>query len=181
MKNAIIVAAFLAASPALAEDMGPAEFFRRDRENNWSQPMGSPYGSLDTAVVVPADRAKVAELVAWHVSEKLGAKWKPTALKLAKLESNFNCGAVNSRSRASGVFQVMPRTAVAMGYDPKRLLECEYGIQAGIEHMQRCIASGVRTHQQMAACHVAGWGGWNKRLARKPEAYKQKYIRLAMR
>jgi hypothetical protein len=179
MKYALIFAATLAALPAKADDMSAAEFFRRDRENNWAE--NSPYGSLQTAAVVPANKEKVAELITWHASEKLGPQWKATALKLAKIESNFNCGAVNKKSRASGVFQVMPRTAVAMGYDPKRLLECEYGIHAGIAHMERCIAAGVRTHRDMAACHVAGWGGWNKRLARKSERYKQKYIRLAMR
>lgn len=186
MKYAFTLAASLAVfSTPAAADMGAAEFFSRDKANNWAGSLHDPaYGSLSTAVVVPADRQKVAELVVWHTSQELGPKWKKTALKLAKIESNFNCtarGPKTRHGRAEGVFQVMPKTAKAMGLDPSRLRECEYGVMAGIEHMKRCIASGVQTHSQMAACHVAGWGGWNKRLARKPEKYKQAYIRLAMR
>jgi hypothetical protein len=35
------------------------------------------------------------------------------------------------------------------------------------------------THRQMSACHVAGWGGWNKKLNKKAERYKQQYIKMA--
>lgn len=186
MKYAFIVLAATAicSTPALA-DMSAGEFFARDKANNWEKPLHDPaYGTLSTAAFVPASRQKVAELIVWHTSKELGARWQPTALKLAKIESGFNCNALGPKTRhgrAEGIFQVMPKSAVAMGIDPKRLRECEYGVRAGIEHMKRCIASGVRTHRDMAACHVAGWGGWNKRLARKSEKYKQQYIRLAMR
>ena len=66
-------------------------------------------------------------------------------------------------------------------HTPFGTTECEYGIAAGIMHMQRCVAAGVRTHAQMSACHVAGWGGWQRRLASRAERYKQQYIRMAMR
>jgi hypothetical protein len=75
----------------------------------------------------------------------------------------------------------MPKSAVALGYDPARLHECEYGIRAGVEHMKACIDSGVKTPKQMAACHVAGVLGWNRRLSYKAEKYKRYYIQLAMR
>lgn len=186
MKYAFILSATLVAcsTPALA-DMSAGEYFARDKANEWGSSFHDPaYGSLSTAVIVPANKQKVAELVTWHTAKELGPKWQKTALKLAKIESNFNCEALGPKTRhgrAEGVFQVMPKSAIAMGMDPKRLRECDYGIRAGIEHMKRCIASGVRSHHDMAACHVAGWGGWNKRLARKSERYKQQYIRLAMR
>jgi hypothetical protein len=45
--------------------------------------------------------------------------------------------------------------------------------------MEKCLSVGAKTYPQMAACHVAGWGGWNKRLTRKAERYKQQYIRMA--
>jgi DNA-binding transcriptional MocR family regulator len=45
--------------------------------------------------------------------------------------------------------------------------------------MEKCLSVGAKTYNQLAACHVAGWGGWNKRLNRQAERYKQKYIRMA--
>lgn len=178
-----IVVMSLMAGNAMAQD-NPAEFFSRDRAKNWTGPLvnSNPYGIVPKTVArsIRADRQWVANIVATQAEQKLGRQWVATALKLAKIESGFNPRARN-KSGASGVLQVMPRTAVGMGYDPRRLLEPKYGTAAGIEHMRRCIAAGVKTHAQMAACHVAGFAGWNKRLARKPERYKQQYIRLAMR
>ena len=189
MKNAIIAATLLIATPALAE-MSAAEFFARDQSRNWTGPLvnetRTPYGTLPKTYV-PRDREYVARIVEREARARLGSQWTSTALKLTKLESGFRCNAQGPRvrshggDRAQGALQVMPRTARAMGLDPRRLTECEYGIRAGILHMERCIAAGVRTHAQMSACHVAGWGGWNKRLATRPEQYKQKYIRMAMR
>jgi hypothetical protein len=126
----------------------------------------------------------VADMVAKETARRLGSQWVPTALKLAKIESSFNCGAVgpNTRhGRARGVLQVMPGSARAMGYEPSRLNECAYGIAAGVSHMALCIQSGVRTHDQMASCHVSGVQGWKVRLNSRAEAYKRKYVRLAAR
>lgn len=126
----------------------------------------------------------VADMVAAETAKRLGAQWVPTALKLAKIESSFNCGAVGPRTRhgnARGVLQVMPGSARALGYDPRRLNECQYGIAAGIAHMNACIQSGVRTHAQMASCHVAGVQGWKVRLNARAEKYRRSYIRMAMR
>jgi hypothetical protein len=188
-KKTIIAASLLLATPALA-DMSAAEFFARDRANQWTGPLvnetRSPFGSLPRTYV-PANREYVSRIVERETRARLGSQWTSTALRLTKLESGFRCNAQGPRvrshggDRAQGALQVMPRTAKAMGLDPRRLTECEYGIRAGIMHMERCIAAGVRTHAQMSACHVAGWGGWNKRLATRPERYKQQYIRMAMR
>jgi hypothetical protein len=57
--------------------------------------------------------------------------------------------------------------------------DCKAQITAGILHMEKCLSVGAKSYSQMAACHVAGWGGWNKRLTRKAERYKQQYIRMA--
>lgn len=126
----------------------------------------------------------VADMVAAETARRLGAQWVPTALKLAKIESSFNCGAVGPRTRygnARGVLQVMPGSARALGYDPRRLNECQYGIAVGVAHMAACVQSGVRTHAQMASCHVAGVKGWQIRLNARAEKYRREYIRLAMR
>jgi hypothetical protein len=124
----------------------------------------------------------VADMVAAETARQIGSQWVPTALKLAKIESSFNCGAVGPRTRhghARGVLQVMPGSARALGYDPRRLNECQYGISAGVAHMASCIQSGVRTHTQMASCHVAGVKGWKVKLNRRAEKYKNQYIRMA--
>lgn len=188
-KTLFIVALFFTVSDAAAE-MSAGEYFTRERNSQWTgalvNEVRSPYGALPKTYV-PRDRQMVARIVERQAQARLGAHWAPTAIKIAKIENNFRCATpgVPVRShggdRAQGAMQVMPRTARAMGFDPRRLHECEYGIAAGIEHMRRCIAAGVRTHAQMAACHISGWAGWNRRLARKPEQYKQHYIRLAMR
>jgi soluble lytic murein transglycosylase-like protein len=133
---------------------------------------------------MPADRQAVANKVVAQAEIALGKQWVPTALKLARLESGFNCRAIGPRTRhgnARGVFQVMPGSARALGFDPRRLHECDYGIAAGIAHMKSCLHAGVRTHAQMAKCHVAGVRGWNTRLNRKAERYKARYVRMAMR
>lgn len=185
MRGALVIVATLVATPALA-DMTASEFFARDRSQNWTGPLvnvvSSPYGTLPRHM--PAKKQEVARIVAREAQAKLGSQWVKTALKLAQIESSYNCGAVGPRTRhghARGVLQVLPSSARALGFDPSRLNECEYGVAVGMAHMAACIRSGVRTHAQMAACHVAGVGGWNKRLARRSEQYKNEYIRLAMR
>jgi len=183
---AAIAAFYLATTVSAFADMGAAEFFSRDKTSNWTGPLvnevRSPYGTLPKHM--PAKKEAVAKIVAREAQARLGSQWVSTALKLAQIESSYNCGAVGPRTRhghARGVLQVLPSSARALGFDGSRLNECDYVVRVGIAHMASCIRSGVRTHAQMAACHVAGVGGWNKRLARRPETYKQQYIRLAMR
>jgi hypothetical protein len=128
--------------------------------------------------------ASVQQMIATETTRQIGAQWTPTALRIAKLESGYRCNAVGPQTRhgrAKGVFQVMPGTARAMGYNPARLHECAYGIAAGVAHMRACIASGVRTQAQMASCHVSGFHGWKVRLKPRAERYKQKYVRNAAR
>lgn len=181
-------------STAPATSESAAEFFYKDR-NYWSKgvkpPETMPYGVLSFAPAsptivtqVPTHRQAVANKVAQHAAARLGSQWVPTALKLAKIESGFNCRATGPRTRhgnAKGVLQVMPGSARALGYDHRRLHECDYGIAAGIAHMESCLYSGVRTHAQMAKCHVAGTHGWKTRLNRSAERYKARYVRMAMR
>ena len=128
--------------------------------------------------------ASVQQMIATETTRQIGAQWTPTALRIAKLESGYRCNATGPKTRqgrARGVFQVMPGTARAMGYNPARLHECGYGIAAGVAHMRLCIASGVRTPTQMASCHVAGTHGWKVRLNARAERYKQAYVRNAAR
>ena len=185
MKYAIMAAA-LAITPAAAQEMSSAEFFTRDKTNNWTRP-------IHQEVVVSKVHSRrmnrqqkyVYRKIIAEVKVKLGSKWVKPALRLAKIESGYRCGAVGPRTRhgrAVGVFQVLPKSARALGYHSVwRLKECDYGIAAGIAHMQSCLDSGVKTMRQMASCHVSGIRGWKIKLSRRHERYKQFYIRLAMR
>ena len=101
-----------------------AEFFHKD-QTQWSRGSAAPHTVRKTKV--PAHRKAVAEQVSRQVEARLGKRWVPTALKLAKIESGFNCRATGPRTRhgrAMGVFQVMPGSARALGYNPRRLHEC---------------------------------------------------------
>lgn len=186
LKHALILIAVALATPATASpDMSSAEFFERARTGNWGQPIVTEAVTQDLPKHSKHHgKNAVADMVARETAKQIGAQWVPTALKLAKLESNFNCKAVGPRTRhgnARGVLQVMPGSARALGYDPRRLNECSHGIAAGVAHMSACLKSGVRTHAQMASCHVAGTHGWKVRLNARSERYKQKYVRMAAR
>lgn len=161
----------------------PGEFFRRDRDQ-WIQnttPLMVREGRLPRHRA--AERADVQRLVARHAQAELGHRWVPSVLRIARLESSFRCNATGPKTRvghARGVLQVVPGSARALGFDPSRLHECDYGVRAGIAHMKRCIESGVRTEVQMASCHVSGWRGWKVKLHARAEKYRRSYIRLAM-
>ena len=171
----IILSAVLVTTPVSA--MSSAEFFARDRAGNWGEDYAQPVAPA------PAARGTVQKIVARQAAQKLGPQWVDTALRIAKLESGFNCratGPSTRHGRAKGVMQVMPRSAKALGYDPARLHDCEHGVAAGVAHMALCIKHGVRTTQEMARCHVAGVGGWNKQLNRNAERYKQRYAAMVV-
>lgn len=107
--------------------------------------------------------ASVPQMVHERATQTLGPRWAQTAVDLARKESSFRCSAVGPRTRhgrARGVFQVMPRSARALGYSYSRLHECRYGIDAGLAHMRLCIAYGVKTDRQMFSCHLRGVAGW---------------------
>lgn len=122
-----------------------------------------------TALVVCATAspagAAVQRMVEVRAEQVLGRQWVGTAVLLARKESTFRCNAVGPRTRhgrARGVFQVMPGSARALGYQYSKLLDCRYGIDAGLAHMKLCISHGVRTERQMLACHLRGVAGWRK-------------------
>ncbi len=128
-------------------------------------------------------RKDACALVAQEATRRLGREWAPVAVRIAWVESRCNTAAVGPRTRhgrAQGIMQVMPGSARALGFNPRRLREARYGAAAGVAHMRACIASGVRTERQMAACHVAGVKGWKKRLRPSAERYKWKYVGLVM-
>jgi len=168
----------------LAADESAADFFRKDREY-WSRGLKAPDSSdwAGRLYFAPTDpnKAKVAEMVAKEARARLGAEHVESALRLTKLESGYRChvlGPKTRHGRAVGPLQVLPSSARALGVENLHN-DCKAQITAGILHMEKCLSVGAKTYNQLAACHVAGWGGWNKRLNRSAERYKQKYIRMA--
>jgi len=112
---------------------------------------------------LPAQGATVQRMVETRAEQVLGRQWVGTAVLLARKESGFRCNAVGPRTRhgrALGVFQVMPGSAKALGYQYSKLVDCRYGIDAGLAHMKLCISHGVRTERQMLSCHLRGVAGW---------------------
>ena len=168
----------------LAANESAADFFRKDREY-WSRGMKAPdspswAGSLYFSPSDP-NKAKVAEMVASEARARLGSQHVETALRLTKLESGYRChvlGPKTRHGRAVGPLQVLPSSARALGVDSLHN-DCKAQITAGILHIEKCISVGAKTYNQLAACHVAGWGGWNKKLNRKATAYRAKYVRMA--
>ena len=173
--------------PLVAEESA-ADFFRKDRDY-WSKGLRAPdtpkwAGSLNLGSVdIPnnSDRQAVAKAVADEARRRLGDEHVNSALRITKLESGFRChvlGPKTRHGRAVGPLQVLPSSARALGVEDLHK-DCKAQITAGILHMEKCLQAGARTYKDMAACHVAGWGGWNKRLNKRAERYKQKYIRMA--
>lgn len=169
----------------LGADESAADFFRKDREY-WSKgliPPASPSwaGSIDYTAIKSQPRSDVAKMVADEARLRLGVQHVESALRLTKLESGFRChvlGPKTRHGRAVGPLQVLPSSARALGvYNMQG--NCKAQITAGILHMQKCLSVGARAYNQLAACHVAGWGGWNKKLNRKATAYRAQYVRMA--
>lgn len=168
-------AVFLNVTLASASESA-ADFFNNER-NNWQsvQTSSSNYPALSP------DKRHVAQMVSSEASKRLGSQYVEIALKLTKLESNFRChvlGPKTRHGRAVGPLQVLPSSARGLGIHNMHG-NCQAQVLAGILHMKQCIAAGAYSHRNLSACHVAGVGGWNKKLNKRSELYKQKYIRMA--
>lgn len=135
------------------------------------------YVWLLSSVSAIANATVVAEIRS-QTRAAIGERWESMAVRIAFVESRYNPRAIGPKTkhgRAAGVFQVMPGSARALGFDYKRLTQMQYGIAAGVAHMRLCIQFGVKTDAEMAACHLKGVGGW-KRNSKS----KRKYIALVM-
>lgn len=158
MKKVIYVLAgllSLAYSPAQASTDPVADFFDGIfQQDTRLQPHDHWWRRNHTrAHLVASNNSGVNEMIADHVSARIGSEWVPTAIQIARIESGGNCGAVNP-SGATGVFQVINpgRFGVSRSY----ARTCQGGIEAGVAHMAACIAKGAHTHSQMLRCHNSG-------------------------
>lgn len=141
-------------TPAAASIDPVADFFDSVFQQDVS-PQYNTYGYQRNKrrLLVRPMGSNVSEMIAEHVSSRIGSEWVPTALQIAKIESGGNCGAVN-RSGATGIFQVMHPERFGVSRNSAR--SCSGGISAGVSHMAACIAKGARTHEQMLRCHNSG-------------------------
>ena len=102
---------------------------------------------------------------------------------IAKIESGYTChvrGPKTSHGRAVGPLQVLVSSAENLGVTAYELdSSCAMQIEAGVRHMEMCIKLGARTQSQFAACHVSG-NPFNKRLSKKAERYRKKYVAMAI-
>lgn len=102
------------------------------------------------------------------------------AVRIAHVESRFNCGAVGPKTRhghARGVLQVLPSSAESL--EPgssRRLNDCATGIRVGVAHMRRCMDAGAHSGELIARCHVGGVLALRSKLRRGAEAYARSYV-----
>ena len=183
MKQTIIptLAAVLCATiatKAFEGDDNPAIYFQRDKAG-WGKNVDS---NLDWVDTMSKSRQQVAQEIASKVRSRIGQEWVEPALKIAKIESGYNCNVLGPKTkhgRAVGPLQVLPSSAESLGVSTKQLSSsCMMQIEAGVRHMERCIELGAKTQAQFASCHVSG-SPFQKRLTKKAERYRQQYIKLA--
>lgn len=184
---ALAALSLLLPATALADiNESAAAFFEKDR-TYWQKGQRAPetltYSDdrQESAGRISPDRQEVIDALAKATRQKLGERYVDDVLRLAKLESGYRCnvrGPQTRVGRAVGPLQIMPGSARALGIT--NLSTCAAQIEAGLRHVEKCISAGATTYKALAACHVSGWHGWNRRLAGKHESYKQKYVRMAM-
>ena len=129
-----------------------------------------------------APRTSAAMAIAAEARQLLGERWVTPALKIAKVESGYRCGAIGPRTRhgrAAGLMQVLPASAEALEPGSSaHLTDCATGARVGVKHMRACLDAGATTPQLMAACHVAGVRGFRARLSRSASRYRTQYVRM---
>jgi hypothetical protein len=164
----------LLSSPALATEEDSGAFWREEAARRAPAQLAH--------VAISQKKRAVVDQITKVVKQELGEQWVASALKIAKVESGYQCNVTGPKTRhgrAKGVFQLIDSSARTLGFDPGKMYDCNENIAAGVAHMKVCIRYGVKDPRGMAACHVAGWNHWNVKLARQHERYKQRYINMA--
>lgn len=98
------------------------------------------------------------------------------ALGVSKVESGHRCGVIG-RANERGPLQILPSTALSIGFPNITRGGCAYQIRAGMRHLAICLR-GVRGNKWLAAaCHNQGFSI----LAGKPPTRKaSRYANLVM-
>ena len=95
------------------------------------------------------------------------------ALKVAKIESGFNCNA-QGKAGELGPLQIKPATARLIGYEGAvaALKSCGAGLEWGIKHLAMAIkAGGIWKHNQ---------GLWAKSKSLQAAAYEKKVMQASV-
>ena len=163
------------------EGMSAAAFFRADQRLMRGQTFSAKPTRQRRYRKPSRNKARIKSMIAREVTRKIGRRWVPEALRLAYVESRYNCKAIGPRThygRGHGIFQVLPRSARGLGYSSRGLRTCRHGIRVGVAHMAMCIRKGARSNRQMRRCHLGGPGAIFKRQRRSAERYHRKYQRM---
>lgn len=141
MKRLLLAAALCVASPAVNAQTA-LEFAAA----GMGQPTAKPVRSYGRSRSVEP-RGSVQNMIAAHVSSRIGSQWVGTALRIAKIESGYRCNARNGR--AVGIFQ---NTNPAM-----------FGVSAPLAAKAREIESacGSRVISGVRHTRVAGSRRWS--------------------
>lgn len=168
LRNTVLVAVFLCAPPALAQETA-AEFFRKDRERATAS--GAARARSPVAAVSRSGGAVAAGSLFAASASRHGVPVN-IALAVIRLESGGRCDA-RGRHGELGPLQIKPATARGLGYGgpTSALATCGAGLEWGMRHLalayRKCGHPGP---------HNYGLGGSCRRTA-----YVQKIARLAHR
>lgn len=126
------------------------------------------------ALTTPAHSSDATRLVKAS-AHKFGVPIS-VAMRIARVESGVKCGRVGAAGER-GPLQIMPRSAVGLGYKNIRKASCATQTDAGMKHLAKCWA-GARGHQRLAiACHNQGFGCLKTRKISRQGA---RYVRMVM-
>ena len=141
--------------------------------------IANPYGDLSR---VSLARQQVAQTIQREVNSRYGPQWVEPAMRIAKVESNYQChvrGPMTRHGRAVGPMQVLESTAISVGISASDLkASCKAQIEASMRYLGKCIRAGADTPDKMASCWVSG-SPHNRRLAKKYASYRERYIKMA--
>jgi hypothetical protein len=180
----LALAATVAATTQIAhaeEESGTDTRMLMQERHEWA---ATPYRSLTTYGDIrrdkfPTGKITIREALAAEVRKQFhDDRWVAVALRIVQVESRFNALAVGPKTRyghALGLGQLLLSSAHALGYqgNAKGLLGPATNIRYTVAHMRRCMEEGVKTDDEMAGCHVAGWSNFRSR-----SSYARSYRRM---
>jgi soluble lytic murein transglycosylase-like protein len=137
--------------------------------------------------IVPGTMKKVVKIAGPLVQEALDARVSmdeaevlyPILISMAYQESRGDPFAI-SPAGAVGLFQVMPATAVDMGFDPSRLTEVEVSVNAGVSYLVKQLKRFNCDIVLALAAYNAGPGNVLKHQGVPPFKETRDYIRLVL-
>lgn len=136
--------------------------------------------SFDSVAHAATSAGKVK--AATIVQEEAKAAGVPVALALAmaRVESNFNCGAVG-RAGERGIMQIKPSTAKGIGYKGSAggLNDCRVGAKWGMRYLKQALTKAGGDYCRAAALYNQGLG--MKKMTRNGKAYCVAAVALVKR